>query len=191
MLTNAIEEIVVRLSENPLNPNLNYLIGCEYDQLGQTAAATGFYLRAAEYGADSSDLTTTYKALLKIASCMDRQKDRAHTSKSSLQQAIALLPERPEAYFLLAQHYERKGAWQDCYTTSSIGLLANNTPGLKPLGEDFGYHDYVLSFELAVSAWWLGRRTEAVSLFEGILSRKDEVDPAYIKSCRDNLEKIK
>lgn len=193
-MSSSIEQVIVELSADPVNPVLNYRAGREYDLLGQTAAATGFYLRTAEYGAAWDNMharNLVYMALLRISSCMDRQKDRAHTAKNSLQQAIAYAPERPEAYFLLAQHYERAGAWQDCYTTACTGEYLSLNSFLLPLEEDFGYeHNYVFAFERAVSAWWIGRKDEAIRTFEGLLKIKD-LKPEYAEACRFNLERIK
>jgi hypothetical protein len=45
-----IEELVVGLSHDPFNPDLNFAVAVEYEKQNQTASAVSFYLRTAEYG---------------------------------------------------------------------------------------------------------------------------------------------
>ena len=45
-----IEQLVVELSHDPFNPELNYTVALEYEKQKQTASAVSFYLRTAEYG---------------------------------------------------------------------------------------------------------------------------------------------
>lgn len=184
-----IEEMVVKNSSDPLNPKSNLLIGFEYDELGQTAAAVAFYLRAAEYGY-ALDTTTAYTALLRISLCMDKQTDRKHTSKNSLLQAIAYDSFRPEAYFLLARYYERTQNWQECYTYASVGQNMAIALVEDALPLDVEYPGvYGFEFEKAVSGWWIGRRDESKGLFENLINNP-EVDDAHKAASIANLAKI-
>jgi tetratricopeptide (TPR) repeat protein len=187
-MNSNIEKLVVQNSSDPLNPHSNLLIGFEYDELGQTAAAVGFYLRAAEYAYDNNP-EIAYTALLRIALCMDKQTDRNHTSKNSLLQAMAYLPKRPEAYFLLARFFERHQNWAQCYSFASIGLsMVDET--LPPLLLDVEYPgEYGFDFEMAVSGWWIGRRDESKELFNKLLN-DDRVDEAHKAASVMNLAKI-
>jgi tetratricopeptide (TPR) repeat protein len=190
MYSSSVEQLVVDLSKDPLSPTLNYEVGRKYDELGQTAAATGFFLRAAEYGHETH-MIVAYMALLRIASCMERQKDRGHTAKNNLQQAIALAPYQPQAYFLLARHYEQRCQWEDCYTTACIGLYFANDSSYHQVDSDLEYYGrYVLEFEKAVSGWWIGRRNESKKIFEKIIEMGECISPEYLAACRSNLEKL-
>jgi hypothetical protein len=96
------------------------------------------------------------------------------------------LPYRPEGYFLLAQFHERLGQWQECYTWANIGLH-HQLNSVLPV--HVGYEgQYVLLFEKAVSAWWIGRADESIE----ILKRLNEMDiaPAYKSAVQHNLERI-
>ena len=62
---NIIENLVVQLSTDSFNPELNFKCAVEYEKLNQTASAVSFYLRAAEYGVGSHK-DITYASLLKI-----------------------------------------------------------------------------------------------------------------------------
>jgi hypothetical protein len=46
--------------KNPKDQNVNFNLGWEYEQQGQTASAAGFYLRSVEFG---HDINKQYEAL--------------------------------------------------------------------------------------------------------------------------------
>ena len=180
-----IEELVVELSKDPFNPALNFDVAVEYEKQNQTASAVSFYLRTAEYGNETHP-SLVYASLLKAAHCFDDQNDRNATVSNCLLQAVAYLPYRPEGYFLLAQFHERLGQWQECYTWANIGLHNQlNTP----LPVHVGYEgQYVLLFEKAVAAWWIGRKDESIQIL-GRLNAMD-IDPGYKSAVQHNLERI-
>ena len=170
-----IESLIVSLSSDPFNPELNFQTAVEYEKLRQTASAVSFYLRTAEYGYEShQDLV--YLSLLKLAACFNNQNDRLATVSNALLQAVAYQPNKAEAYFLLSEFHERQKNWQECYSFAAIGL------NLKP-------DDYRLQFEKAVSGWWIGRAEESKQLFNLLLKRKDLL-PQYRKAIELNLDSI-
>lgn len=180
-----IEELVIGLSKDPFNPALNFDVAVEYEKQNQTASAVSFYLRTAEYGHESHP-SLVYASLLKAAHCFDDQNDRQATVSNCLLQAVAYLPYRPEGYFLLAQFHERLGQWQECYTWANIGLHQHLH---SPLPVHVGYEDrYVLLFEKAVSAWWIGRKEESLELLNRL--NKMELDPGYKAAVQNNLERL-
>lgn len=180
-----IEELVVELSHDPFNPDLNFAVAVEYEKQNQTASAVSFYLRTAEYG-ENTHPSLVYTSLLKVAHCFDDQNDRVATVTNCLLQAVAYLPYRPEGYFLLAQFCERNSQWQEAYTWARIGLAQSHCPAL-PI--DVGYHgEYCLQFEKAVSAWWLGRPEESRELLTKLFAM--DLAPEYALAVRNNLERI-
>jgi hypothetical protein len=180
-----IEDLVVELSKNPFNPVLNFDVAVEYEKQNQTASAVSFYLRTAEYGHESHP-TLVYASLLKVAHCFDDQNDRQATVTNCLLQAVAYLPYRPEGYFLLAQFHERLGQWQECYTWACIGLHHQLN---SPLPVHVGYEgQYVLQFEKAVSAWWIGRKDESVEIFNKLDGMY--LEPGYRQAVKNNIERI-
>ncbi len=184
-----IERLVVEASSDPLNPKKNFDIAVEYEKLGQTASAVGFYLRAAEYGYETEPLIA-YASLLRISICIEGQKDRRHTVSNVILQAIAHLPKRPEAYFLLSRFYEKDGNWQECYTYASVGLMVLDNPLVRlPVSID-GYHgDYSLEFQVAMSAWWIGRKDESIKRLQE-LSLREDLSLIYRSAVFDNLIKV-
>jgi hypothetical protein len=180
-----IEQLVIELSKDPFNPVLNFDVAVEYEKQNQTASAVSFYLRTAEYGHESHP-TLVYASLLKVAHCFDDQNDRQATVSNCLLQAVAYLPYRPEGYFLLAQFHERLGQWQECYTWACIGLHHQLN---SPLPVHVGYEgQYVLQFEKAVSAWWIGRKDESVEIFNKLDAMY--LEPGYRQAVKHNIERI-
>ena len=81
-----LSEMVVKLSSDPFNPDLNFNVAKEYLLLNQTASAVSFFLRCAEYGGKSNDLV--YSSLCAIARCFNDQKGREYSVTNCLLQAI-------------------------------------------------------------------------------------------------------
>lgn len=182
-----IEELVVELAEDSYDPSKNLEIAVEYEKLGQTASAVGFYLRAAEYGYDS-DPDIVYSSLLRISICMNGQMGRDLTVSNSLLQAIAYRPDRPEAYYLMSLMYERSGQWQECYTYARLAGMFDRQ--LFDLPVDVGYVSwYSYRFQMAVAAWWIGRRDESFDTFRKLISDK-HCPEVYRKSALDNLNRL-
>ena len=93
-----VKEFALKLAENPNDPQINFDLASAYEEQLQHASAAGFYLRAAEHGYKTHPLIT-YTSLLKMALCWNAQGDRNRTVYNNIMQAIAYLPNRPEAYF--------------------------------------------------------------------------------------------
>jgi hypothetical protein len=147
--------------QNTEDPTVNFALGQEYEQQGQTGAALSFYLRTAERSANDQQ---QYHALLRMALCLERQKTRDDTESVILQKAIALMPRRPEAYFLLSRLYEWQKRWHESFFVASVGC---NTADFvsQPLGTDLQYPgEYALWFQKAVALWWVGNCDESREL---------------------------
>ena len=184
-----IERLVVELSQDSLDPEKNLAVAVEYEKLGQTASAVSFYLRAAEYGYNSHYLTT-YTALLRVSLCIESQKNRELSVSNVLLQAIAYQPRRPEAYFLLARFHERAQRWQECYTFAKLGYEALSRKSVSlPIDVEYPAGHYGLLFEIAISAWWIGRKTESAELLTA-LSNNPDVDETHRYAVLNNIERL-
>jgi hypothetical protein len=186
----TIERLIVDASKDPLNPSKNLAIAVEYEKLGQSASAVGFYLRAAEYGYDKDSLVA-YSALLRVSICIDGQKNRDLTVTNVLLQAMAYMPDRAEAYFLMSRFHEKKQNWQEAYTFAVLGrnkLTAQGDVRL-PVSIDGYDGDYVLAFQQAISAWWIGRADESLTVLRWLASRTD-LTAIYRNAVNDNLGRI-
>jgi SAM-dependent methyltransferase len=105
-----------------------------------------------------------------------------------LLRAISLIPERPEAYFLLSQLYERAKDWQEAYSFAVMGQrLGENHPKLRTNVEYPG--KYALIYEQAISAWWIGLFDESLHLFRQ-LSKDTTMLPIHTLSVKNNLQNL-
>lgn len=179
-----IETLIIDLSKNPFDAQLNFDVAVEYQRLNQTASAVSFYLRCAEYGERNSLLT--YTSLLLMSQCFNDQKGREYSVSNCILQAIAVNPKRPEAWLLLSKFHESLSQWQETYTYAHIGLDCYVD---EPLPAYVGYPgSYSLYFQKAVAAWWIGRKDEALSTLK-ILSSMD-IDQMYKDAVKYNLDKL-
>lgn len=182
-----IEELVVELSKDPFNPDLNYAVAQEYDRLDQSASAVSFYLRTAEYGEDRHK-PLVYQSLINLARCFDAQIDREATVSNCLLQAIGVMPFRPEAYFFLSQFHERLSHWREAYTFAEIGLIMAEAFRQPPYDLKGYYGIYCLEFEKAVSAYWIGRPDESLELLHKLSAM--ELAPEYEQAVRNNIDRL-
>ena len=178
---------------NDPTPENMFYVGQEYEAFGQTASAIGFYHQCAERS--NNDLLS-YESLLRMSICYREQGDRKAHEKNSLLMAIALIPDRPEAYFLLSLVYERIAhsddhqRWWDSYTYACIGESVGDN-SYQPLQSDIDYYgSHFFLFQKAVTLWWVGRCDEARELFQQLSKRKD-YPKGIQKLIKDNLSKLR
>jgi hypothetical protein len=86
---------------------------------------------------------------------LEKQKTRDDTEKGLLLKAIALISDRPEAYFLLSRLHEKRKEWQESYTTAVLGLTYSNFD-LAPMVTDQYPGYYSLLFQKGVASWHVG-----------------------------------
>ena len=164
------------------NPLINFKLGWEYEKLGQTASACGFYLRATEFG---SNTELQYEALLRMAICFEKQGSRWFMVKGLILRAISLLPHRPEGHNLLARSYERNKEWQEGYTSAIVGKqLGWEEP--KSITDLEYYGEYVFDFEKAVTGYWLGLFDECKHTFKE-LKKQNNIVENYKIAINNNL----
>lgn len=183
----SVKSLAIDLASNTKDANKNFALAEEYERLKQYASAAGFFLRAADLGYKTNPLLT-YTSLLKMSLCFSKQKDRTATVLSTLHHAIAFMPSRPEAYFLLARFYERNKDWQKAYTFAELGLQFAMVAVHQPTTGYVDYNGtYCLIFEKAVSGWWIGRKNESRVLFQQLLDEY-EMAPEYVYGCLNNMK---
>ena len=162
---------------------INFNLGQEYEQMGQTVAAISFYFRTAER---SDDNTLQYEALLRMALCFDRQRTRDDTQKVLLQKAMTLIMDRPEAHFLLARFHERQQQWHEGWTASIVALKVCRWDH-APLITHVEYPGkWGLLFENGVCAWWVGHTEESRRIMFD-LRYSYALDDMHRTACDNNL----
>jgi FkbM family methyltransferase len=136
---------------------------------------------------ERADDLLAYEALIHGSICYERQGTRDASSKGLLQQALCLIPTRPEAYFLLSKFAEKTQSWQDCYIYADIGLRFADLNS-EQLRTDIGYPgSYGLLFEKAISGWWWGKNEESGKIFKHLLENHTMQDE-YRNVVLDNLK---
>lgn len=177
---------------DPSDAESNFALAQYYDdQLNQTAAAVSYYIRAAER-AESKLLS--YASILRAALCFERQGTRGLSVRGLLQRCIAMLPQRPEAYYHLARYQEKEQTvegWVNSYTTASLGLEREQSAlSLAPLPADVKYPGkYSMLFQLAVAAWWVGLCSDAKEMFIS-LAQDSAVDLSHRQAVLNNLRQM-
>lgn len=182
-----LKEHIYNYVRDPKNPQYNFQLGWAYETLAHTASAAGFYLRTTEF---SRDDLLTYEALLRMALCFEIQGNRMFTVTGLLMRAISLIPDRPEAYFLLARIFEHTKAWQESYTWSILGEKVAERASNAPLRTHVQYPgSYGFRFERAVSSWWIGLYDESMFLFRE-LKKNPLLDFEHARAVSTNLEQL-
>ena len=119
-----------------------------YYDIKQYASAVTYLNRIAEMS-DDSDII--YESLCLASECFSEQRNRTIHVKVCLYHAISVLPDRPEAYFLLSKLMEIEEPFQ-CYSYCVIAQChKDNAKRVTDLPFEYDY--YKLLFQKAVNAW--------------------------------------
>lgn len=175
---------LIKLSLDTENAAKNYNLAKWYENQGHTAPAHSYYLRAAERTGDN---LLSYSSLIRASFCYKSQGSRDGTEKVLLENALNLLPQRPEAYYFLSLLYERKQEWQNAYTYANLGLQQEV---IEPIIPEF-QGNHLLIFQKAVAAWWWGKSQESRDLFQ-LLSTYylNVLDENHKRSVEDNIGRL-
>ena len=174
--------------QNPKLAENNFNLAIYYENIGQTASAVSYYLRTAER---TQDKVLQYECLLRASICFDKQGSRNFTVKGLLQNAITILPKRPEAYYLLAKFYSKEnkdGCWNDCYLISAIAESIVEIEN-QPLNNSVSYPGfYGILYYKAISSWWCGLCSESKKIFTKLLIDYN-LSENEIEICKEYLNK--
>ena len=169
------------------NPEKNYALAKWYDAMGHNSSAHTYYFRAAER---TEDKILAYTALIRASFCYKRQNSRGGTEKILLENALNLLPHRPEAYYFLSLLYENNQDWQNCYTYSNLGLPSYNQE-LESIDILEYPGKYSLIFQKAISGWWWGKGNECRGLLWNLVDDYwDELNELFKSLIETNISKI-
>jgi len=168
------------------NPKYNFKMGMYYFEKGHTAPALSYFLRCAER---TNDKNLAYEALIFGYLCYKEQKIRDETAKSLIMHAVCLVPERPEARWLLSVFYEQKEQWMYAYYHANRGLEGCEQ-NFDPLEN---YKDYPgkigLLFQKAIVGYWWGKNDECKSILLDLYNNY-ELNEVYKQSVKNNLKRI-
>jgi hypothetical protein len=178
---------LIEFSLDTENDLKNYNLAKWYEEQKHFAPAHTYYLRAAER---SFNELLSYECLLRSSFCYRKQDSRDATEKVALENALMLLPERPEAYYFLSLFYERKQEWQNVYIYASLGLRCYDNP-ITPLNIPEFKNKYGLLFQKAVAAWWWGRGKESRTILQELVNcHWGEMDETHKLAVEKNITQL-
>jgi hypothetical protein len=179
----VMKELIHKYIENPLDDKACYDVAIEYYRQGHKASAMGYFLRCAEL---TEDKLLAYKSLLYSSLALFHQGNRMFATTGCILHAIAILPERPEGWYLYSRTLEVEGKWQESYTTACTALKLCDF-SLEPLSELEYPGKYTILFEKAVSAWRIGRNEECREIFSHLHFNVD-MDFGHTQLVKNNME---
>ena len=112
-----MQENLINYLNDQENPNLNFVLAKDYDELGQYAAAVSFYIRAAER---SEDHELRSEALLLAGICFSKQTRRNFTAEGLYQYSIQENKENSNAYIELSRLYAKQQKWRESSLYASL-----------------------------------------------------------------------
>jgi tetratricopeptide (TPR) repeat protein len=169
------------------NSGYNMTLANSYYDQKQYSSALSFYLRCAEL---SKWKTEVYESLLMVYKCLNNQGNRQSSEKSTLNNAIALMPDQPHAYFYMSLYYESKNEWHDAYSMSCLALSKLNKYNQR-INSEISLKLYQPIFQKAVCSWQVGKFKDARELFQLIKVRyEDEMNEMYLNLLYKNITSI-
>lgn len=184
-----IKQLLVDYINDHDNPEKNFDLAVYYHNIGQTATAVSYYLRTAER---TSDPHFKYESLFHAAECFDAQGSfRKLTVKNLLKQAITVLPERPEAYWMLSKVYESEkygsDHWFDSYMAASLGVNVADNPQEAFRKPSTYPGKFAVLFQKAHAAWHSDLCDESRDIFLD-LYQNYKMDEIHTNAVKNNLD---
>ena len=175
------------LNEHCLDPKNTYKLlklAREYDRLEQGAMAVSLYLKTADI---SEDKEIQYECMIGIARAYQRQGNRQWTVKTAYQDAIALMPYRPEAHFFLAEFLETLQEWKPMLMHVNLALeWYHDSDGLSQwtyVIPGYGGYEGLLYYQ-ALATWFIGGTQSGKHAFFNLKHRCD------MKGYTDKVEQM-
>lgn len=151
------------------NDKNNLALALYYWEIQHVSPALSFFLRCAEL---TKEKDLSYSCLLMASKCYEIQKNRDTITKNLLMNALTLIPDRPEAYWALSNFHLNKEEYSECYliTTQALNFCKFE---YSPLLINTGYEGkYQMQLNNAISAYWWGKREEALNLLNYLKNEK-------------------
>lgn len=169
---------------NPTNDDINFNIARWYEEQGYLSPAISFYIRSADF---TTNINLRYESLIRVACCYKKSGNRNTTFETTIKQAIALDPEKPQAYHILAQHYEDNKDYINSYLFSSLAISKSNNNFQLIINDEYpGY--YAPYFVKSCASWQIGKPDESRKGYKYILDNfLHDLNPFFKKLLQNNL----
>jgi tetratricopeptide (TPR) repeat protein len=191
-MTEEIKQLITMFALNPSDPEVSFMIGSYYEDLGQYSSAGSYYLRSAER---FDDRNKSYESLIRLATCMQSLGRRKYSTKGLLNFAISHMPTRPEAYLILSKFIESSETnderWFTAYSLVSTALSIPDLDSLKSLRRKTTYDGkYSLLLQKAHAGFHSGFIEESREILLSIINSSD-APRHHQKAAMKNLMMIK
>lgn len=174
---------IIEYVNNPNSIDSCYNLALTYFNLGQTASAFTFYMKAAEACGDTDNINKS-NYLLMCAKCLELQGNREDSVRSLLLHARSVCSENPKIYLELSLHYEKRGDFERMYDEALLGVKLNSN--LSRMEEIF----IRLRFQMAVAAWWTGKEQLSRDLFVNLKDNSNIIPKDLYWLIQDNLIRL-
>lgn len=177
-----------KFTKDPNNVEANVALAKHYFLIKEYGSAISFLNRINEFAGDSDE---TYESLILVAECCEHLEERTHQIKTALAQAIAIDPDRPEAYYKLHSVCEKDKEHRQAYSWICTGIkkLGNKKDVTGLIGE--GVEDWMYDYHRARSAYWMWRMDECKGLFYKLYKNPEVTKyPEYYQSVLNNLKNL-
>ena len=179
-----MENLLLAFINDPYNDINNFELGYSYHEMGQTASALSYYLRCAEF---SNDKNLVCECLLRMSMCLSTQGNRDNMEIVCIQHAISVIPESPEANYLMSLYYSYRKKWIESYMFSCMGLLNKKKINFR---KKFVYCDeYQLLFQKAYAGYNKGKLKESKEIYNELLINTN-IDKLHLDLVKNNLSEF-
>jgi hypothetical protein len=171
----------------------NFELGLDYFNEGHYASAMTFFLRCAELEHLCSDVNKllVYNALILVSECLGRIGRRKASQKTALLNAVAYLPNRYEAHYLLSQWYEQEQDFFNCFASANTALVCFQQDSSKLVPFMLDVEEYKIKFQIAYCAWWVGRFDYSRKTFFEISNEYGmSMDDKYQTLVQNNITRL-
>lgn len=177
-----LSKLLLRYIDNPHNDYNCFYLAREYEIEGQNALAVSYYLKCCD---NTIYDELAYESLIRIGYCFGGMSNRDEKSVNSYEHAISVLPDRPEAYYILSLHYSWRGNFKKGYMYSQLAIRNSETKNYELYYEtQYKGVNHTL-FQKAYTASKIGRMTESIKIYEELLYKN--IDDNLRNVITDNL----
>lgn len=170
----------------------NYELGLVYFQEGHFASAMSFFLRCAEIENlnHKPNKTLVYTALILVAECLGGIGRRRASQRTAILNAIAYMPHRYEAHYILSQWYELEHDYFNCFASANTSLALYKNDSSK-IAEFLTIEEYKIKFQIGYCAWWVGKFELSRKTFFDISNEYGmSMDARYRTLVQNNITRL-
>jgi len=183
---NKLGSLLLRYINNPHSDYNCFYLAREYEKEKQYALAKSYYLKCCDNTVYDE---LAYESLIRIGYCLGGMDGREEKGVSVYEHAISILPDRPEAYYILSLHYSWRNNFKKSYMYSQLALHNSDIKNYPLYFENqYKGKDYTL-LQTAYTGAKIGRIIESIKIYDDLLCK--DIDDNLRNIINNNLEYFK